>query len=468
MKTLLYILKQHRNIKFLLVALLFFNIISCDDFLEVEEPFGQISDDAVFENEALAVAAMTTIYSKLREDVLLTGTFSGMSVLMGTYADELDYYGNPGNPLDNFYQHNVLPSNNTLTSLWNNSYNIIYRVNAVLEGVQGSSSISQSSKNQLRGEGLFIRGLAHFYLVNVFGDIPYIQTTDYRINNQVRRTEEETIYNLIIQDLTEAKSLISSNYITVERTRPNTGAVSALLARVYLYHEDWDLAVQESTSVINNTTLYDLENNLQEEFLKESTSTIWHFKPKFQGFNTNEASTFIFNSGPPPTLALSYDLFNSMEMQDLRKVHWVREVNNGTNSWYHSNKYQSNQNTGVSVEYSVVLRLSEQYLIRSEASARLGDFTSALDDLNTIRNRAGLNDVNTTSLNDYLLLLLNERRHELFTEHGHRWFDLKRMGYAQEVLAPIKTGWSINNLYLPIPESELLINPNLNPQNPGY
>ena len=61
-----------------------------------------------------------------------------------------------------------------------------------------------------------------------------------------------------------------------------------------------------------------------------------------------------------------------------------------------------------------------------------------------------------------------ERRHEFFTELGHRWFDLKRSGTATSVLGVVKPGWDTKDLLLPLPESELLLNPNLMPQNLGY
>ena len=64
--------------------------------------------------------------------------------------------------------------------------------------------------------------------------------------------------------------------------------------------------------------------------------------------------------------------------------------------------------------------------------------------------------------------ILDERRHELFTEYGHRWFDLKRFGMAESVLMDIKPNWQSRDAWLPIPELEILMNPNLLPQNAGY
>ena len=143
---------------------------------------------------------------------------------------------------------------------------------------------------------------------------------------------------------------------------------------------------------------------------------------------------------------------------------WIKEV---TNTWRHSYKYKDEFSTS-SLEYAIQLRLAEQYLIRAEARAQRGDISGAQADINVIRNRAGLGNTSAVTLNELLDAILQERRVELFTEQGHRWFDLKRMGKAKEVLEPIKLGWRDTDLLFPIPDKELGLNPNLLPQNSGY
>jgi len=96
----------------------------------------------------------------------------------------------------------------------------------------------------------------------------------------------------------------------------------------------------------------------------------------------------------------------------------------------------------------------------------------AVADIDEIRQRAGLPLISETNpgIGQAQLLdaIFHERRVELFTEWGHRWFDLKRTGRASSILQGLKPGWKDTDILLPIPESELLLNPNLNPQNPGY
>src|SRR5690606_17341969 len=142
--------------------------------------------------------------------------------------------------------------------------------------------------------------------------------------------------------------------------------------------------------IINNVPMYTLELEVTNVFLKESTSAILQFKPKNEGENTQEAISYIFESGPPPLISLNSRLIENMEPDDLRREHWIGEVTDGNQTWYYPNKYKYRGNTGSSMEYSIVFRLAEQYLIRAEARARLGNLSGALEDLNSIRNRAGL------------------------------------------------------------------------------
>lgn len=445
------------------LSICIFLVSGCEDFLETDDPTGQISHENIFEDENTATAAVTTMYAKLRDEVLLTGNTLGLGVQMGLYADELGYYGSPGQFLEPFFQHQIIASNAMVSRIWNSSYNLVYMANATIGGLEASQTLPEEVKGQLLGEALFIRAMTHFYLVNLFGDIPYITTTDYEVNRQVSRMQENLVYDNILIDLIKAKILLGDIYVSGERIRANKWVVSALLGRVYLYLGQWENAENESGLLINNTSMYNLAN-IEEEFLKTSHSAILQLKTKMEGFSTTEALTFVFTSGPPPSTALNEGFVAGMEGNDLRRLHWVGEVTDGTNFWYYPNKYKQ----GTGLQYSVVFRLAEQYLIRAEARARQNNISGAQQDINMIRQRAGLQDTPASTPEELLQAILNERRFELFTEHGHRWFDLRRFGIAAEILSSIKPGWQPTDILLPIPESELLMNPNLNPQNPGY
>lgn len=448
------------------------SLFSCEDFVEAELPNSQINGETVFENTGTATVAMTYIYAQLRDNVLIHGKPNGIEFLLGHYTDEMDLFSTSLQNVDFFYKHTVLPSDATVSSLWSGAYNLIYASNAVIEGLDNSVSIPQGEKDQLMGEALFARAFIHFYLVNLFGDVPYVTTTNYQENTQASKIPIVQVHENIILDLLEAKDLLPDTYFSIERTRPNKGVASALLSRVYLFTQDWDNAQAESTSLITNTGLYALENDLAKVFLKESTSTIWQFKPSATADtnNTLEGFFFIFDVGPPPIAALSSTFITAFEPGDNRFTNWVGSATDAgmTDTWYYPFKYKEGNSTEPSKEFTILFRLAEQYLIRAEARAHLGNIIGAQQDLNIIRIRAGLGNTSANTMNDLLDAILQERQVELFTEFGHRFFDLKRTGKADAVLSPVKPGWEPKDVLLPIPEQELLVNPNLLPQNDGY
>lgn len=441
---------------------------SCESFVDVGVPDSQLTGETVFQDKTTAEAALVDIYAKLRTSVLITGDLNGLSILLGNYADEFTYYSSGGLPEEAFFQNNLLPSNTTVTATWNDSYNLVYAANAVIEGLDKSTGIQPNEKNQLKGEALFIRSYIQFYLLNLFGEIPYVTTTDYRVNAKATKIAPEKVYALIRSDLETAKRLLTENYVGNERLRPNRYVVEALLAKVQLYSSNWTEAETAANSVINNTATYVWVDDLDTVFLKNSTGTLWQLKPQVEGQNTLEGQNFIFAAGPPPNRALTNTLMNAFESGDLRKNHWVGNVTDGTETWYFPNKYKQNNYTNTSEEYSILFRLEEIYLIRAEARAKLGNTVGALEDLNKIRNRAGLANTSAATQDEILQAIIKERRVELFSEQGQRWFDLKRSGQANAVLAPIKPGWKPTDLLWPLPESELLLNGNMLPQNPGY
>lgn len=441
--------------------------VSCDSFVEVDLPKSQLIKKAVFEDYQTADAALTDIYSKMRDTGLLTGSALGISHQLGCYADELIWYGTPLNASDYYFTNALLPSNSSVNEYWKASYNQIYAANAIIEGSEASASISSTDKKKLMGEALFIRALLHFYLTNLFGDIPYVNSTDYKINKSVGRKNASEVLAKIQKDLLDAAAMLNSQDQNTNRARPGMYAVYALLSRVYLYADQWNEAAENASKILGQTTLYSLEIP-ENVFLKDSKETIWHLTPSTAGKNTDEALSFILTAGPPSTVSLRNEFINSFSSGDLRKTNWTGTVSNGTAKWYYPFKYKKNGVTSSSVEYSIVFRLAEQYLIRAEALARLGDLTGSQKDINKIRTRAGLPNTAATTKEQLIEEVFQERRLEFFTEYGHRFFDLKRSGKINAVLSPLKSGWNAEDTVFPIPQTELDLNHNLLPQNSGY
>jgi starch-binding outer membrane protein, SusD/RagB family len=449
---------------------------SCKKSLEVDLPKSLIPIDIVFSDDVTATAAVTGIYAGMvNSEAFASGTNQSITALAGLSADELVDY--PG--IDQFsiqFEENELTTvNYYIETLWSTMYKSIYQANAVLEGLSASTGVSPSMKDQLEGEALFIRAFSHFYLVNLFGDVPLITATDYKVNSTVSRTAVSKVYDQIKQDLVTAIELLSDAYVTTisgERVRPNKASASALLARVYLYLQDWANAEAQATILIEAGSMYNLESDLNAVFLKNSNEAIWQLRaPVSDGWGRAfEAAYF-------GTHFLDFNILNSQlvgafEVNDSRQTNWLGSFDTGSEIIYHPFKYKQLNQDAPPEEYSIVLRLAEQYLIRAEARAKQNDLSGAISDVDAIRSRAGLPLILDTEpgINqaDLLTVIMHERQIELFSEWGHRWFDLKRWNKSTEVLGPLKTGWVTNDMLYPIPQSEINKNPNLKPQNPGY
>lgn len=460
--------KTYSGIKTFLVALLLIiGLGSCERFLVVDTPQTQVVGESVFNEANLANSTMGGVYMSIRETVLRS-TYCAQP--LGLYSDELQIVGGVQNTAIDPYYYNTISPLTTAVSFWENTYVAIYKANAILEGVSKSQKLDQKTADQLKGEALFLRALLHFNLTNLYGKVPYITSTNYIANKVASRMPEEEVFKLIFADLEEAKKLLTESYPTTERTRANKYVVSALLARAHLYKGNWEEAEKESSVLIGNE-LYKMEkDDLSKLFLKSSTSAILQLQSNAT-LNASEGATFYSTSQNVnhKTVFLSDQLLQAFEPGDKRFAKWTSLRTRAGKSVYMPCKYKETFTSAPdSKEYSIVFRIEEQFLIRAEARAHLNNFEDAQKDLNVIRNRAGLDNTTAATLPDMLTAILQERNVEFFTEMGHRWFDIKRMKQAEQILKPLKPAWDSAYLHFPISEAEILSNPNLLPQNPGY
>lgn len=470
---------------------------SCKKLVEIDPPTTSLTVQSAFNDDYAAAAVMTGHYSNL-------GSFSygfssdasgnpttllGISRSASLSSDELTLWSGSTNAVYNGLYTNNLRSREddrgTFGMCW--PYTNLYECNTVIENVIASTSLSPGVKNQILGEAKFMRACYFFYLVNLYGDIPMPLTTDIKINSQMSRTPKDQVYQQLINDLKEAEGLLSSDFLdgglkkypsNPERLRPSKWAALALLARVYLYTRDYPNAEMVASSVINQTALFNL-TPLNDVFKVNSREAIWQLQPLIQGRNSPDG--YFFNipvTGPsvPRPSYLSNTLLSAFEPGDNRRVlgNWVNAIitPSGT-TYYTAYKYKLGLGTTPGGEYAMMFRLGEQYLIRAEARAHLGNMSGAREDLLAIRRRAGLADATLTANNQTSLLnaVMHERQVELFTEWGHRWFDLKRTGTIDEVMsaeAPKKgTTWQSTDALYPLPFYDIQRDKNLT-QNPGY
>lgn len=443
---------------------LILTVVSCSDFVEVDAPKNVLISETVFENASTVESAMANLYYRMREEGMAS---YGLSAHLGLYADELDYYYSDFDLLS-LYTNSLLPENSIVLEYWKNTYSIIYATNDVIEGVTKSTTLTVKEKEEFRGQALFIRGYLHSILVSLYGDIPYIITTDYIENNTTARKPKNNVYQSILADLVLAQSIMTTDDPTGMSVIPNRSAATALMANIHLYLKNWELAENNATELIE---AFQLEADLNNVFLKNSKETIWQFKDDLiTSRNTYQAKQFIIKAIPGQTYSLSNTMLDAFETDDLRRSSWVGSFtsDDGLTTLFYPYKYKASLIDKESLEFSIVFRLAEQYLIRAEARAHLGNLSGARTDLNIIRNRAGLDVTPAETKNELLNAILQERFVELFTEQGHRWFDLKRTGKDVDILGAIKPNYEPTDALWPIPETELEINPKLRPQNSGY
>jgi starch-binding outer membrane protein, SusD/RagB family len=463
--------------------LLLTTIGGCKKFVTIPPPITEIAATSVFSGDATASAALSGIYITMQSNSVGGGEY-GISALLSLSADDLNLTGGASTLLGQIYTNSQ--TSNNQTNIWYDLYELIYQANAVIEGTQSSSAVTTSMKQQLIGEAEFIRAFCHFYLVNIYGNVPIVIKTDYNTNKLIAQSPAAMVYAQIVSDLKDAQLRLGSTYVdgkgnpSIERVRPNRFAAAALLARVYLYMNEYDSAGQEATIVINNPTyeLYRDSLGIDSVFLASSQEAIWQLElPVTDLRNTPDAGIFLpnFLSGQGPSAGypytLSASLVNSFEANDVRRSQWIDSLSAGGTTYYFPYKYKLVSTNLPPAEYPTLLRLAEQYLIRAEAEAQVGNLMAAANDLNIIRNRADLPSTIASTQTDLLNAISNERRVELFTEYGHRWLDLKRTGMVNSVLTAaesFKGGiWKSTDSLYPIPLGEIQTDPNLK-QNDGY
>jgi len=437
---------------------------SCEELVHIDSPATQVTGATVFTDDATATAAINGLYFQMSNGGFSYGGTTSITQCAALSSDDLISYSSNASRRG-FYTNTILPTNSNLTVIWSSLYQTIYNANAVLEGMDASSTLTVAGKAQLEGEAKFVRAFCHFYLVNLFGAVPLAVSTDYKINAYAERQPVSVIYEVMLRDLQEAKELIKEEYVSgEERVRPNKSTVAAFLARVYLYQQNWSAAEAQSSELIANSNYSLLP--LRDVFLKNSEESIWQLYPVTSGLNTYEGNAFILLSRPT-SFALSASLLSAFEAGDNRYTNWIKDLTVGTTTYKFAYKYKVKASSVLS-EYSTVFRLAEQYLIRAEARAQSGNLSGAQEDLNAIRNRAGLANTLATMKEELLVAIEKERRVELFTEWGHRWLDVIRYQRTEEFFAPLKApDWQSTDVLYPIPQVQLDNDPAMK-QNPGY
>ncbi len=477
-------------------------LTGCKKLVDIDEPIDTVTSVKIFSSDAQADQTLAGLYSQMiSSDGMLSMLNGGATIYGGLAADEFSLPNGVLFAEDQEINNNKILVDNSVSKevLWMATYKTIYTANAILDGEAASTAttLSKTKRIELKASARFFRAFGFFYLTNFFGDIPLPMSSDYRKNIRLKRVKQLEVYQQIIEDLKEAISLFSDPEATVmSKSRANKVAAEALLARTYLYIQDWGNAESYANQVIANSS-YKLEA-LKKTFDPDSKETILqltinpstnvgmineinHFSPLFplsylsaadQAFFLDPDNYAGFLDALTPRITVQEQLTNAFEADDQRKNTWL-DYNPSpgvapyfARKTYFASKYPKTESDRTNY---VLIRLAELHLIRAEARAMLHKTDLAVADIDLIRNRAGLGKTNAVAQQDLMSAIAQERKTELFAEWGHRFFDLKRTGKAVAVLSAIpgKQGLTADDLLFPIPPLEILANSNLT-QNPGY
>lgn len=437
-----------------LTALLAITFASCD-ILETD-PETSLDANTALSDGASAEAILLGAYSDLQdpeyygiEYVLNIDLISDNARMQGFFDSQLEVDSK-----------NVPFSNLWVESIWVDIYRVVNSANLLITGVPEIEDDTFTNRDIVLGEAYAIRALAYFDLLRAFGyhfntssefGVPLllepIPDNDFNQIPDLARAGVADTYQQILSDLDSALQLLDGYS---DNTRMSFWGALALRARVHLYQKNYAAAFNDANRVIEEGP-FSLVQDLDNLFLTTDTSSESIFDLVFSDQDQSDFYTFVFQRDE---YNVDPSLTNSFEEGDLRRNYIVFQRGSDRSAKYADPNNANN---------AKVIRLAEMYLIRSEAAAMRDDNPNAgLDDLNTIRNRAGLGDIGPfDTMDEYIDALLQERRVE-FNYEGKRFFDLVRHDKIGEVL-----GMEEFRKVFPIPRNELLITGNLQ-QNPGF
>lgn len=448
-------------------------------------PKDQVDAAAVYTSVSNLNQAVLGVYADWREEPLVRiGSVLSDECRIGAKNSGIGLTGSG----QNLFRWAFTSNDQEVADPWTNGYLIINRVNLVLASIDKvpvSNAAEQTKKLNLKGELLAIRAFQHFDLYRVYGysgvydtaalAVPYVTGTN--IYDLPARPKNAAFFKAMKADLAAADSLISTNNAVINRMGSN--ALYALEARVALYTNDWLTAIDRTSKVIGKVPLASVadfpaiwtDQSTAEVIFKLSRTNQSSIRPGDLWYNISYGTQLF---APSTALMNTYDTAEDVRYHS----YFLTDTVPGSQGKLldQISKYQGT--TGAqNLNDLKVFRAAEMYLIRAEAYARTGDLTDATKDLNTLRAQriTGYQPIIYSSLPDLIAAILLERYKELPYE-GHRYFDLKRIGLNIVRQAADLPAGSTNNILtpsamyynIPIPQSEVLANPAIRPNNPGW
>jgi hypothetical protein len=492
---------------FLTIILFSFLEFSCQKSFLDQKPISTLSKATFYQTQADVDQAVNGVYNTLLAypDVFyinLSECRSG-NFYTPTPQAQRDYFS--------IASFNLDASLAMLQTGWALGYNTINRANLVLENIGHISFTSDALRKQYIAEAKFLRAMAYFELVKVFGGVPLIDHTvlpDEALT--IKRSPIATIYDFITQNMNDAIVDLPATYASASTGKITSVGAKAMLARVYLTMAGYPLNKTENYA--KSRAL--LENIIAQEVPGTTKGYGVKFAPTYKSlFNSDNDNTYYLfevqyisggfglgNPVPGETLPVdinatiakygayyisgtpSTSLVNSYEAGDQRlastiSTTYVNTKNSTITSSFFSKFLEPGKTILSSSDWPInfpIIRYADVLLMEAEIQNEQAPAppATAIALLNRIRNRAGLANIAPATTADFRLAMENERRHE-FAWEGLYWPDLVRTNRAIPVLntiLPTEYNRTIDQTQLiyPIPRSEIQILPGLYDQNPGY
>lgn len=505
------------NIKFIIVLVATMVFSSCNDFI-VEEPESvltqvnfYVTPTRIDQGILGCYAGMTKImndewmYTELRSDntcVASTGSSSSTRQYLTSFA-----------------HFSLISSEPMLQNYWYNTFQNISNINAVLPSVVDNKYIELESKRaQFEAELRFMRGYHYLTLVNLFGDMFKVTTVlgPNEAKKLVRSPVSEVYDEIIIPDLKISAEGAPEFYSSNEVGRITKWAAKAMLAKAYMMRggaENLVMAKKELEDILalsghsleqNFANIFDPSNEMNDEIIfaiRYKGGSLGIGSPFWEYFAPEGSANRFLKVGTPdgnnnPTLEIM-SLFNKDSLDLRTDASFKVFERSPTRVYPYITKYiDDNITQAMQAENDwIVIRFADVILLYAEILAQDGNHAIAHDQVNRIRERAGLTNMAPFLSKEMALdSIYQERRLELAFEN-HRWFDLLRMRNSynnenkpMEILikhtfitdsvlyssfnplpVPDISNYTNERLLLPIPQTEIDTNNEMKiPQNPGY
>jgi hypothetical protein len=490
----------------------------CSDFLAEEDP-SNLTPESFYTTANHAEAAIAAVYADTRFYGDAAGIFSSNWQLLEAPTGTTTTETAQNSDLNNLYSLTWDSNTGHIQNWWRGLYKVIANANLVLEKVPGISLMTAEHKAKVLGEAHFLRAWAYFYAVRLWGDIPLILTPQTFTSPDFypTRTAQEIVYDQIVADLVEAEG--AGLTWTDPTGRVSQSAVKSLLAKVYLTMAGYPLqlgapyytlAANKSKEVIDNAgtiSLFDTYLKLHDPAFNNGAEHIFSLQytadvsenPMGNMYPNFKPVTYRGPSGTGSTIPTP-QFYDSYEAGDLRAVDqqgwfYTSYYTNGDGAVFqlgapyifkHFNQTADGKaGTKGTAKNSLnvpMIRFAEVLLIYAEAQNEIALNQAAYDALKRIRDRAQLTTpaIGTLTQATFRDLVLKERWHELAFE-GITWFDMVRLRKVYNQLTDsfdnfvghtfahaTQNTLQEKHLLFPLTRQEMVNNPNLTPQNPGY